>query len=475
LPIRRRFSIRPRSVLGRWDTLGEHSPAKKLRPEQLFVLSFIALIGAGTLGLKLIPGMTTAGHIGWIDALFLVTSAVCVTGLATIDISTQFTWLGQAWILVCIQLGGLGIVVLSSFVILALGGRLSLRADTSIGSTEIAPKLNRRKLVRDIVIFTLSIEAVGFAILLALFAQDFPLAESAWHAAFHSVSAFCNAGFSTLPGNLIGYAESPLLLLTIGSLVVLGGIGFIVLEEAYRRLKPVHGRRYRISLHTKLVVVTTALLLTLGALVYGVLEWDNSATLGSMSITDRVSNAWFMSITPRTAGFNSIDYARCTSATDIWTIVLMSIGGSPGSTAGGIKTTALAILLLLAWSRYRRQPIVSIWSRTIPIETTQRAVGLAFFAITTMTFFTLCLALAEGPRGADRDVLPYIFEIVSAFNTVGLSMGVTPDLSEAGKIITTLAMFLGRVGPLTFVAAIALADTPQDRRFRFAKEDVVIA
>lgn len=441
----------------------------------MFVLSFIALISAGTLGLKLIPGMTVAGHIGWIDSLFLVTSAVCVTGLATIDISTQFTWLGQAWILLCFQLGGLGIVVLSSFIILALGGRLSLRFDTAIGSGDVAPRLNRKKLVRDIVIFTFAIEAVGFLLLFSLFGQEMPVRQAAWHAAFHAVSAFCNAGFSTFEGSLIAYEDNTSVLFVITILAVLGGIGFLVLEETYRRLKPSKGPRYRVSLHTKIVVVTTALLIFFGALGSALIEWDNPRTLGALPVWERVTNAYFMSAMSRTCGFNSIDYSGETSAGSLWSMVLMTIGGSPGSTAGGIRTTTFAILILLAWSRFRRQSIVSVWSRTIPTETTQRAVGLAFFTLTMMTFFSLCLVLAEGPRGADDNVMPYIFEIVSAFNTVGLSMGVTPDLSEAGKLITTLAMFLGRVGPLTFVAAIALADTPQDRRFRFAKEDVVIA
>ena len=444
----------------------------------MFVASFFLLIAVGTLGLWLVPQFHNTGEIRFIDALFTITSAVCVTGLTVLDTATFFTFWGQLWILLFIQLGGLGIIALSSVIILALGRRLSLRSEEiSSFSLDVAPRLSRSKLIRDIFVFTMVIELLGA---MALFALWVPYAENwhdtAWHAVFHSVSAFCNAGFSTYSTNLVGHAHSTATLLVISGLIVLGGIGFLVMEEISRAIRSRDRRSIaRISLHTKLVLTTTLVLIVGGTVTFALLEWQG--VLSPFSWFDKIGNAVLMSISPRTAGFNAIDYGDCRASSNFVTILLMSIGGSPGSTAGGLKTTTFAIILLLAISRYRGRPVVSLFARTLPDDTIQRAVGLFVFVFALITLGTLGLTLTENKNlapGQNEQLLPYMFEAASAFNTVGLSMNVTHTLSDPGKWLTIMLMFLGRVGPMTFAAAIAMGNDPARRRFRFAKEEVVI-
>lgn len=449
-----------------------------LTAPQLFAGSFLVLAILGTLGLRLLPGLYTGEPLGWLDALFTAVSAVCVTGLIVVDTATYFTPTGQAFLLLLVQLGGLGIVTFTSLIIIALGRRLSLRHESATGgATEVAPHVDSRRLTRDVVLFTLAIEAVGAALLYVLWIPRFGWADALWPAVFHSVSAFCNAGFSTFSDSLIGFQGSAGTLLVAGALVVAGGIGFLTLEELYLvRAAQREGRRFRISLHSRIVLATTAILLAGGWLLFALFEWR--ITLAGLPWWDRAANALFLSVSPRTAGFNNVDYLQATDATNFLTIILMFIGGSPGSIAGGMKTTTFALVALLAWSRFRGREVVSLWGRSVPEETIQRAVGLAvvaFSVVTVAVFVYTATELSGVPhqQGGGR-FIHYMFEAVSAFGTVGLSMGVTGTLSTAGKWLTVLLMFLGRVGPLTFAAALALrAPTPAEE-FRYAYEEVAV-
>lgn len=449
-----------------------------LTAPQLFVGSFLLLAALGTLGLRLLPGLYTGERLGWLDALFTAVSAVCVTGLIVVDTATYFTPAGQAFLLLLIQLGGLGIVTFTSLIIVALGRRLSLRHESATGgSPDVAPHVDSRRLARDVVLFTLAIEAVGAALLYALWIPRFGWDGALWPAVFHSVSAFCNAGFSTFTDSLIGMQGSALTLLAVGALVVAGGIGFLTLEELYLvRAARREGRRFRISLHSRIVLATTAVLLAGGWLAFALFEWR--MTLAGLPWWDRVANALFLSVTPRTAGFNNVDYLQATDATNFLTIILMFIGGSPGSIAGGMKTTTFALVALLAWSRFRGREVVSLWGRSVPDETIQRAVGLAvvaFSVVTVAIFAYTATELSDVPHGEGGGLfIRYMFEAVSAFNTVGLSMGVTGGLSTAGKWLTVLLMFLGRVGPLTFAAALALRAPTPAGEFRYAYEEVAV-
>jgi len=448
---------------------------RRLSPPQLFVGSFLLLILLGTLGLKTLPGLYTGPSLSWLDALFTATSAVCVTGLIVVDTATYFTPWGQAFLLLLIQLGGLGIITFTTVLIVALGRRLPLRQQAlAVSIAEAAPYIDYRQLARDVIRFTFLIEAIGALLLYIGFGPKLGWEAALWPAVFHAVSAFCNAGFSVFSDSLIGFRTDPLILIPVMLLIVTGGLGFLTLEELYlwRRSIQVR-RRFRLSLHSRLVLLTTAVLLAVGSIFFAVFEWD--VTLRTLPPEAKLLNGLFMSVTARTAGFNTIDYAQATEQTNFLTILLMFVGGSPGSTAGGIKTTTLALLVLLALSRLRGQEIPSCWSRSVPHEVVQRAVGLFVVAVAVLMLASFALTASEIEHGvsAPGGFLKYLFEAYSAFGTVGLSMGVTPSLTPTGRWIIILLMFIGRVGPLTFAAALAL-QRRRTRQFRYAYEDVVV-
>ncbi len=461
-----------------WEVVPRRSvsPWRRLSPPQIFVLSFLLLVLLGTVGLKVLPGLYTGAPLGWLDALFTATSAVCVTGLIVVDTATWFTPLGQAFILLLIQLGGLGMLAFASVIILALGGRLSLHHEAlSAPGAEITPQVSVQALTRAVVRFTLLAEALGALLLYLLWIPRLGWRGAAWPAVFHSVSAFCNAGFSTFSDSLVGFQTAPFTLLVISALIVVGGIGFLTLQEIYlNEAARRGGRRYRVSTHSRLALAVTALLLGVGWVLFALFEWNS--TLADMPAWARPVNALFLSVTARTAGFNSVDYAQTTTASAFLTILLMSVGGSPGSTAGGLKTTTVAIIGLVAWSRLRGSTVTSVGGRSIPEETVQRAVGLfvvAFGLVTAGIFALAVTELGRTPAGEGGSFLAYMFEAASAFNTVGLSMNLTAELSTPGRWIAVALMFLGRVGPLTFAAAIA-SRAARGSGFRYAYEDVVV-
>ena len=452
-------------------------PGRNLSAAQLFVGSFALLILAGTVGFQTLPGLYTGEGLSWSDALFTATSAVCVTGLIVVDTATYFTIWGQAYILFLIQLGGLGMMTFTSLILLTLGLRLSLRQEKLTRSTtRVAPHLDSRLLTRHIVLFTFGIEAVGMVLLYVFWIPDLGVEGALWPSIFHSISAFCNAGFSTFTDSLMLSRDRPMILLVVMALIVLGGIGFLALEELYLQQKAKRGHRsFRTSLHTRIVLIATGLLLVSGWMMLTLFEWEN--TLRDMSLVDRLVNGLFMSVTPRTAGFNTIDYAEAANNTNFLTILLMSIGGSPGSTAGGLKTTTFALIGLLAWSKMRGFELTQVWGRTVPEETIQRSVGLfvVVFGTVTVAIFILTSSELEWIAHARAGgFLSFMFEAVSAFNTVGLSMGVTGDLSNTGQFTTILLMFVGRVGPLSFAAALVRRHAAVKAPLRFAYEDVAI-
>jgi trk system potassium uptake protein TrkH len=459
-----KWDIQPRRWLPFWQ--GVSSP-------QLFVASFALLIALGTLGLKFLPGLYTGEPLDWIDALFTSTSAICVTGLIVVDTASYFTTAGQAFILLLIQLGGLGMLSFASVIIVALGRRLSLRHEALYSSSlDVVPHVDARRLAFDVVLFTLTIEAIGALLLYVLWIPRLGWIEAFWPAVFHAVSAFCNAGFSVFSDSLMSFQDSPFTLLVIMILIVAGGLGFLTMEEVYLRYRAGQTKRiFRMSLHSKIVLVTTAVLLVAGWILFGLFEW--MGTFADLPIGHRIVNALFMSVTPRTAGFNTIDYAQTSESTSFLTILLMMIGGSPGSTAGGIKTTTFALIGLLAWSRLRGYGATRVGTRSLPEDTTDRAIGLYAIAFGLVTAGIFILTATERGGGPSGHFLAWMFEAVSAFNTVGLSMGVTPDLSTAGRWTTILLMFFGRVGPLTLAAALAARRTGE-RGFRYAYEDVMV-
>lgn len=431
------------------------------------------LIVFGTLGFRFLPGLFTGERLGWLDSLFTATSAVCVTGLIVVDTATYFTLWGQAFVLLLIQLGGLGMLTFTSLIILALGRRMSLRQEMlSRDSLEPVPHLDPRRVTLDIVRFTFLLELMGAVLLYVLWLPYFGWLGAIWHAIFHSVSAFCNAGFSTFPDSLERFHDSPGTLSVSMLLIVVGGLGFLTLEELFLRWQAVRERRVvHISLHSRLVLVTTLFLLVAGWIMYALFEWQG--VLASFSWRDKLTNSLFMSVTARTAGFNTISYDQAADSTNYLTVLLMMVGGSPGSTAGGIKTTTFALIGLLAWSRLMGHSIPSIRNRSVRQETVDRAVGVVVIAFGLVTAGIFLLTTVEHFGGSDDCFLSYMFEAVSAFNTVGLSMGVTSDLSTPGRWIAILLMYFGRVGPLALAAALTVRRSGE-KGFRYAYEDVIV-
>lgn len=452
--------------------------ARQITAPQLFVGSFLVLILIGTVGFKVLPGLYTGPELTWLGALFTSTSAVCVTGLIVVDTATYFTTAGQAYILLLIQLGGLGIITFTSVILMALGMKLSIRHESlSRSQADLAPHVDFQVLVRDVFIFTFGIEILGAVLLYAAWVPSLGVEGSLWPAIFHSISAFCNAGFSTFSDSLVQYQRFPHVLSIVMVLIVLGGIGFLTLEEIRMRFAArARNERIRLSLHSKMVLMVSAVLLAGGWVLFSIFEWN--VAFGHMTAWERVWNGLFMSVTSRTAGFNTVDYAQVTNGSNFLTILLMSIGGSPGSTAGGLKTTTVAVIALLAWSRMRGYRITSVAGRSIPEATVQGSVGLfvmAFGVVTAAIFVYTVSEITWMPHAhLEESFLTFMFEAASAFNTVGLSMGVTGDLSSGGRVLTIILMFLGRVGPLTFAAALARRHARAAGSFHYAYEDVAI-
>jgi trk system potassium uptake protein TrkH len=443
----------------------------------LLAASFALVIVAGTALLSL-PLAHAAAPVPLLDALFTATSAVCVTGLTVVDTGTRFTPFGQAVVLGLVQVGGLGLMTFAVFAGLALGGRVAFTSRVVIQETmHHTPRAGVRRLVRYVLAFTLVSEAAGALVLWLRFRAETGLPGGAvWSSVFHSVSAFCNAGFSLFPDNLVRYRGDVAVNLAITGLIILGGLGFLASMELRDQLAARLRRRRppRLTLHTRLVLVVSAALLLGGMLVYLALEWHN--VLGGMPPGERLLAAWFLSVTPRTAGFNTVDYGQMASQTLFFTIFLMFVGASPGSTGGGIKTTTFGLLVALVAARWRGRGRATVFHRTIPHAVMDRALLLAMLAWALVSLGIGLLSMAETGDAPYLDERPrfiaMMFEAVSAFGTVGLSTGITPTLAGASKLVLIALMFVGRVGPLTLVLAIR----PRERkgRFRYAEENVMV-
>lgn len=444
-----------------------------LSAPRLLVGSFGLLVAGGTLGLLALPGLWTGDGIGFVDALFMATSAVCVTGLSVLDVSARMTFWGQLWLLLLIQLGGLGILTLAALAGAALGRRASLEVEEAVGDpAAILPVASPRSLVRAVVVATLAVEAAGALVLWLSWAERLGAREAVWPAVFHAISAFCNAGFSNLAGGMVGLVDHPPTLLAVGFLVIAGGIGFVVFEDLRLCLA---GRRRRLTAHSRLVLFTSGLLLAAATGLY--LLFETRETLAPLGRVDRLANAFFLAVTPRTAGFNTVDYDALSNPALLLTLTLMWIGGSPGSTAGGVKTTTVALITLLLVARLRGRGEVSIGNRSVPEATVQRAVGLAAGGLLLLVVAVFVLSWTELP-GPDGDpgrahFVRLLFEAQSALGTVGLTMGVTEQLTPAGRLVIVALMFLGRVGPLAVLEAMARRSAGR-ARYRLAREDVLV-
>jgi potassium uptake TrkH family protein len=448
-------------------------PAQPLRPRgvrhpaRLIAGSFAITVLVGTALLALPPAAASGDGAPFVTALFTSTAAVCVTGLAVVDTGSYWSPFGQVVLLALIQVGGLGIMSLTTFLFIAVGRRVRLRQRVVTAAGSAASDLGSvRRLALAIGLFTVGFELLGAALLTLRFAvsYDQPLGSAAWHGVFHAISAFNNCGFGLRPDNLVVYAQDPVVSLTVAGLLIFGGLGFPVwLELRDRRFR---GFR-RFTLHTKLVVLGSLALIAFGTLAVLALEWSNPATLGQWDAPHKLLPAFFQGVTPRTAGFNTVDYAGMHEETWITQMMLMFVGGAPASTAGGIKVTTFAVLLVFVASEARGVPDPSLFGRRIPAEVVRQSFSIAFIAMNAVVLGSLVLLVDTA--------LPWVqvlFESISAFGTVGLSTGITGSLPNLSQLVLVALMFLGRTGPYTLAIAFALRQRPQ--KFRYAEESPIV-
>lgn len=430
-------------------------------PAQMVVLAFLLAVALGTAGLMGPWAFDESGSASLLDRVFLATSAVTVTGLSTVDFTT-LSLSGELVVLVLIQIGGFGIMTVGSLLALLAVRRLGLRqrilAQAEIGAVS---QLEMRSLIRTIALVTAAVE-VTLALIIAArlwVAYDVDLGPALYQGLFHAVSAFNNAGLSLYGDNLIGFLGDPVMVIGLSVAFILGGLGFPVIMQVAREHRP---RRW--NLHTRITLLGTAALLIVGPIMVAVFEWGNPATLGPVGWGEKVLGAWFQGVTPRTAGFNVVDMGAMEEETLLGTSILMFIGGGPASTAGGIKVTTFALLAFVLWSEVRGDTDVNVLHRQLPAAAIRQAVTVVILAIGSVVAVTMVLLASS-----DLSLTPALFESVSAFATVGLSTGVTTELSAVSKVALTFLMLAGRVGPTTLVVALAyrqrhqLFHYPQDR------------
>ena len=425
--------------------------------------------------LLMLPFSTTSGHITLIDALFTSTSAVCVTGLTVLETGAYFTLFGQIVILVLIQLGGLGIMTVSVVLFQFLGKVVSFRHRMAMQETFAhTPRKDIYRLIKSIFVFTLLVEGTGALLLFFHWKKEFPAIKALYMAVFHSVSAFCNAGFALFNNNLMNYTGSYFLNFTICALIVLGGIGFPVVFEIYNLAVKKRGKRVKISVHTKSVLVTTFILIVSGTLLFLLLEPNNS--LKGLSLAENILASLFQSISSRTAGFNSVDLSLLSDSAASLLIFLMFIGASPGSCGGGIKTTTFFVLFSLVKNRIRGNTTVNVFKKTLGKESLSKSVSIFLLSISLVTLVLFLLLMSDHfghkeIQNADR-FISYLFEVVSAFGTVGLSMGATAAINSLGKFLLIITMLIGRVGVLTFAYVLTAAEG--QKGIEYAEENLMV-
>ena len=447
------------------------------RPAVLLAGSFAAMIAVGSLLLTLPLSVTDFAHVSYVDSLFTMASAVCVTGLTVNDVPTTYTLFGQATILAGIQLGGIGIMTIAALA-LAFGRNTSLQSQLRYAAMLDARTIaDLRQIVVGIIAGTFIIEACGALALWLLLAGDPRIGDDSalWLAVFHAVSAFCNAGFSLFAGNMTQFAGDVGVQVVLMVLIVLGGLGFPVLMEVVRtgwqRLRRVVDSKAsapaRVGLTTRVVLTTSGALVVAGMVAVLVLEFTGALTPAGEAMTGgRVLGALFASVNARTAGFNTVDLGVMRDATLLLMCALMFIGGSPASTAGGIKTTTAAVVMATLRGELRgREP--ELGGRAIAAEALRKAIAVSALSLLIVLTVVLLLTLTE-----DQPFIRLVFEAVSAFATVGLSTGITASLTVAGKLIIAAAMFVGRVGPFTI--ALAAGDRGEAQRYRLARENLAI-
>ncbi|MEC1156229.1 TrkH family potassium uptake protein [Cytobacillus horneckiae] len=435
-------------------------------PPKILVLGFAAVILIGAFLLTLPISTESGKSLSFLDALFTATSATCVTGLVVVDTADTFSIFGEMVILSLIQIGGLGFMTFATFLFLLLGKKISLKErlllKEAYNNISIAGII---KLVKRILIFTAVIEMLGGIILSIRFSFDFPIGKAVYYGFFHAISNFNNAGFDLMGDfrSLTNYVDDPVVTLTVCFLIIFGGLGFIVINELYE-----YRETRRLSVHTKIVLMTTVILTVCATILIFLFEYGNDKTLGTLSEAGKSLGAFFHAITPRTAGSNTLPIADLTQSTLFLTIFLMFIGAGSGSTAGGIKITTFAVLIATVWSQLKGKEDVVLFRRRIELQTILKALTVAMCGLAIVIVVTFILSITE--KG--QNFIVYLFEATSAFGTVGLSMGLTPELSPIGRVLIIFTMFAGRLGPITL--GFAIAKRRKKEAYRHPKGNIMI-
>lgn len=426
---------------------------RNMSPFKILAIGFLTVILTGAILLTL-PISTQSGEVtNFLDSIFTATSAVCVTGLVVQDTGTYWSTFGQGVILTLIEIGGLGFMAMSTFFAMVLGKRISLRErlvmQEAYNTFSLQGIINH---VRYMLLFTVSVQLFAALILMTQFIPVYGVGTGIYYGIFHAISAFNNAGFDLLGGftSITVFNENKIILITLAIVINIGGLGYLVLREiisgvrAKRKLK-------NFSLHAKVVLTISGILLTVGTIAMLIFEWNNPATIEHMTFGNKLTNAFFSAVTPRTAGFNSISNSDMSPAGKLLTMGYMFVGGSPGSTAGGVKTTTLGIVIFTLISVLKGRQDAEVYKRRISQSVVFKAMAIFMLGITIVIIGVMILSITE--IGASFETI--LYEVISAFGTVGLSQGLTPTLSSVGKVTIAIIMYLGRVGPLTVMLALA--------------------
>ncbi|MDU4208901.1 MAG: TrkH family potassium uptake protein [Finegoldia magna] len=432
-------------------------------PPLVLILSFLFLIVVGSLLLSL-PISQNATKVPYIDCLFTATSSVCVTGLVTVATYSTWSFFGKLIIIILIQMGGLGFMTFATLIALVMGRRITLKDRLIIKEqTNSIDMQGMVKLIRYILISTFTIETIGAFLLMTKFVPMYGF-KGIFYSFFHSISAFCNAGFDILgPNSLIDINTNFFILLVIGLLIVIGGIGFNVILDILH-----NGFDFKkFSLHSKIVLTTTVLMLSITSVLIFAMEFLNPETIGNLSLTDKISNSVFQAVTLRTAGFSAIDQSKLLDSSSVLSILNMFIGGSPAGTAGGIKTTTFALLIIVALSEIKGQEDVEVFNRRIRFSQVKKALAIITLSMVWVIFVTFAILVIDKAKYLD-----VVYEVVSAFGTVGLTRSLTPTLNIISKILIISTMYIGRVGSLTIL--FALSNTKNKKAYKEAHENIII-
>ncbi|WP_035287723.1 TrkH family potassium uptake protein [Clostridium sp. KNHs214] len=440
----------------------KHKP--KFTPVQILAIGFAIVIFTGAILLNLPIASRSGTRTPFIDCIFTSTSAVCVTGLVTLNTSTHWTYFGKTVIMLLIEIGGLGFMSFATMIALILGKRITLKERLVMQEAMNSFSLQGIvKLARYVLFFTFFVQSMGALLLSTQFIPDYGLGKGIYFSVFHSIYAFCNAGFDLTGNSLVPYSNNVVVIMTISFLIITGGLGFFVWAELYN-----YKRRRKMSLHSKVVITATAILLVVGTILMFLFESNNPGTLKGKGLLEKMLGAFFAAVTPRTAGFNSISTADMSTAGIFLTILLMFVGGSPGSTAGGIKTSTAGLLLMTVVSVIKGKEETEIFKKRINKEIIYRAFAIVVISLGLVITVTMILSITE--VGFPFEYL--LYEATSAFATVGLTLGLTPKLTIIGKIVLALTMYAGRVGPLTI--ALALAKNKKKSSIKYPEDKILV-